>query len=327
MTNTKFLTETVPVEARGLRLDQAIAMMFPDYSRSLLKKWIQENRVQLDGHLVNKPREQVVPGMDIQLHPDWEALAITEAAPQAEPIPLDVRYEDEDILVLFKPVDLVVHPGAGNKEGTLLNALLYAYPELAELERAGIVHRLDKETSGLLVVARHTQAQAALQQAFKNRTVVREYEAIIQGVLTAGGVIDYPIMRHPTKRTLMTVSPEGKFARTHYRVVEKYRAHTRLRVRLETGRTHQIRVHFSSIKHPLVGDAQYGGRFRPPAQANEALLQCLRQYRHQALHACYLAFEHPVTGESVEFSAELPDDYVELIQVLRDDAEAALAEK
>lgn len=223
--------------------------------------------------------------------------------------------------MINKPRDLVVHPGAGNPDGTVLNALLYRYPEIVNVPRAGIVHRLDKDTTGLMVVAKTVPAQTHLVEALQRREITREYEAVATGRMTAGGLVNEPISRHPTKRTHMAVHPMGKPAVTHYRVMEHFRAHTRLRLRLETGRTHQIRVHMAHIHHPLIGDQLYGGRPRPLKGASEEFRETLRRFDRQALHATMLRLYHPITGIEMEWHAPLPDDMVELIRVLKVDAE------
>jgi 23S rRNA pseudouridine1911/1915/1917 synthase len=240
---------------------------------------------------------------------------------EAQDIPLDIVYEDEDIIVINKPRDFVVHPGAGTPDGTVLNALLHHYPDIAEVPRAGIVHRLDKDTTGLMVVAKTVPAQTRLVRALQKRNITREYEAIAIGRMTAGGKVDQPIGRHSTKRTLMAVAPLGKPAVTHYRVAEHFREHTRIRLRLETGRTHQIRVHMSYLQHPLLGDTAYGGRARIPTGASEELTAMIRGFDRQALHAVMLRFEHPITGEELEFHAPVPDDMVEMTEALRKDTE------
>ncbi len=224
-------------------------------------------------------------------------------------------------MVINKPAGLVVHPGAGNADGTLLNALLHHCPSIAEVPRAGIVHRLDKDTTGLMVIAKTIPAQTHLVEAMQEREITREYEAICHGTMTAGGTVDEPIGRHPTKRTHMAVTSSGRPAVTHYRVMEKFRAHTRLRLRLESGRTHQIRVHMTYINYPLVGDPVYAGRPRPPRKADEALLTVLRAFKRQALHAAMLRLAHPITSEIMEWHAPIPDDMVELTLALREDTD------
>lgn len=243
------LTATVSENQLGQRLDQALAEMFPDYSRSRIKEWILDQRVLVNGKVCDKPKEKVLGGEQVAINAEIEE----EARFEPQDIPLDIVYEDEDIIIINKPRDLVVHPGAGNPDGTVLNALLHYYPPIADVPRAGIVHRLDKDTTGLMVVAKTVPAQTRLVESLQRREITREYEAVAIGHMTAGGTVDEPISRHPTKRTHMAVHPMGKPAVTHYRIMEHFRVHTRLRLRLETGRTHQIRVHMAHITHPLVG--------------------------------------------------------------------------
>ncbi|EGQ7699898.1 23S rRNA pseudouridine(1911/1915/1917) synthase RluD [Vibrio vulnificus] len=311
------LTNTVKDSQLGQRLDQAIAELFADFSRSRLKEWLLDGKVTVDGNVVTKPRTKVMGGEVITVLGELE----DEVRWEAQDIPLDIVYEDDDILVINKPRDFVVHPGAGTPDGTVLNALLFHCPEVAEVPRAGIVHRLDKDTTGLMVVAKTVPAQTRLVRALQKRNITREYEAIAIGRMTAGGKVDKPIGRHATKRTLMAVSPMGKPAVTHFRVAEHFREHTRIRLRLETGRTHQIRVHMSYLQHPLLGDAAYGGRARIPAGASEDVTAMIRNFDRQALHAVMLRFEHPITGEEMEFHAPVPDDMVELTETLRRDAQ------
>ena len=311
------LTNTVKDIQLGQRLDQAIAELFADFSRSRLKEWLLAGKVQVNGEVVTKPRTRVMGGEEITLQAELE----DEERWEAQDIPLDIVYEDEDIIVINKPRDFVVHPGAGTPDGTVLNALLHHYPDIAEVPRAGIVHRLDKDTTGLMVVAKTVPAQTRLVRALQKRNITREYEAIAIGRMTAGGKVDKPIGRHSTKRTLMAVAPMGKPAVTHYRVAEHFREHTRIRLRLETGRTHQIRVHMSYLQHPLLGDTAYGGRARIPTGASEELTEMIRGFDRQALHAVMLRFEHPVTGEELEFHAPVPDDMVEMTEALRKDTE------
>ncbi|AUI85364.1 23S rRNA pseudouridine(1911/1915/1917) synthase [Vibrio azureus] len=311
------LTNTVKDSQLGQRLDQAIAELFADFSRSRLKEWLLEGKVQVNGEVITKPRIKVMGGEEIILQAELE----DEERWEAQDIPLDIVYEDEDIIVINKPRGFVVHPGAGTPDGTVLNALLHHYPDIAEVPRAGIVHRLDKDTTGLMVVAKTVPAQTRLVRALQKRNITREYEAIAIGRMTAGGKVEQPIGRHSTKRTLMAVSPMGKPAVTHYRVAEHFREHTRIRLRLETGRTHQIRVHMSYLQHPLLGDTAYGGRARIPTGASEELTAMIRGFDRQALHAVMLRFEHPVTGEELEFHAPVPDDMVEMTEMLRKDTE------
>ncbi|KKZ57657.1 23S rRNA pseudouridylate synthase [Haemophilus haemolyticus] len=309
------LSAEVQPEQMGQRLDQTLAELFPEYSRSRLKTWIEADLVKLNDRITNIPREKVLGGEKIEITVEVE----DETRFEPENIPLNIVYEDDDIIVINKPKDLVVHPGAGNPNGTVLNALLYHYPPIAEVPRAGIVHRLDKDTTGLMVVAKTIPAQTKLVRDLQKRKITREYEAVASGIMTKGGTVDQPMARHATKRTLMAVHPMGKPAVTHYRIMENYRNYTRLRLRLETGRTHQIRVHMAHIAHPLLGDQTYGGRPRPPKNASEDFMEVLRNFKRQALHAVMLRLAHPITGEMMEWYAPLPDDFVELLNALKAD--------
>ena len=307
--------DTVPESCLGKRFDQTLAEMFPDYSRSRLKEWILAGHVTVNDIVVDVPREKMFGGELIAINTEVEA----EVRFKAQDLPLNIVYEDDDILVINKPAGFVVHPGAGNPDGTVLNALLHHCPQLDVVPRAGIVHRLDKDTTGLMVVAKTIAAQTNLVESLQAREITREYEAIANGIMTAGGLVDEPIGRHATKRTHMAVTFSGRPSVTHYRVMEKFRLHTRLRLRLETGRTHQIRVHMAHITHPLVGDPVYGGRPRPPKNSTEALLMKLRSFKRQALHAAMLSLFHPITGEEMTWHADLPADFVELIDLLQED--------
>ncbi|HHF0368696.1 23S rRNA pseudouridine(1911/1915/1917) synthase RluD [Haemophilus influenzae] len=309
------LSAEVQPEQMGQRLDQTLAELFPEYSRSRLKTWIEADLVKLNDRITNIPREKVLGGERIEIIVEVE----DETRFEAENIPLNIVYEDDDIIVINKSKDLVVHPGAGNPNGTVLNALLYHYPPIVEVPRAGIVHRLDKDTTGLMVVAKTIPAQTKLVRDLQKRKITREYEAVASGIMTKGGTVDQPMARHATKRTLMAVHPMGKPAVTHYRIMENYRNYTRLRLRLETGRTHQIRVHMAHIAHPLLGDQTYGGRPRPPKNASEDFMEVLRNFKRQALHAVMLRLAHPITGEMMEWYAPLPDDFVELLNALKAD--------
>ncbi|RXF02235.1 23S rRNA pseudouridine(1911/1915/1917) synthase RluD [Pseudoalteromonas sp. PS5] len=310
------LQAEVPVELGGKRLDQILAQLFPDFSRSRIKTWILEDKVTVDGEVFNTPREKLLGGESVAIETVIEA----QREYEAQDIDLDIVYEDDDILVINKPMGLVVHPGAGNPDGTVLNALLHHHPEIINVPRAGIVHRLDKDTTGLMVVAKTIQAQTHLVKNLQAReNFTREYEAICNGTMTAGGMIEKPIGRHATKRTHMAVHEMGKPAITHYRVAEKFRAHTRLRLRLETGRTHQIRVHMAYLNHPLIGDQLYGGRPRPPRNATQGLTEQLRAFKRQALHAIKLSIAHPITGEMMTWEAPVPEDMINLVTALRED--------
>ena len=312
------LEATVPAGMAGQRLDRVLAQLFSEYSRARLQQWIRAGRVLVDG-VQPRPRDRVAGGEKIALHAVLEA----EGDWQPEAIPVDIIHEDEALLVINKPAGLVVHPAAGNREGTLLNALLHHAPELATLPRAGIIHRLDKDTSGLLVIARTLSAHKRLIEMMQAREIRREYQAVVQGVMTAGNTIDAPIGRHPVQRKRMAVVRSGRPAVTHFRVIERFRAHTHIHVQLETGRTHQIRVHMAHLHYPLLGDPIYGGRLRIPAGCSQALDEQLHHFRRQALHAWRLQLSHPLTGEDMVWQAPLPDDLHTLLDVLRQDANEA----
>lgn len=308
------LNATVPVEMAGRRFDQVLAELFPDYSRSRLTTWIKSGDARLDGAVV-APRQLVRGGEAIAL----QARTEREVGAEPEAIALDIRHEDADVLVVNKPAGLVVHPGAGNPAGTLQNALLHHDPKLAEVPRAGIVHRLDKDTSGLMVVARTMRAHTSLVEQLSAREVHRQYAAIVYGAMIAGGRVDAPIGRHPHDRLKQAVREDGREAVTHYRVRERFRTMTLVECRLETGRTHQIRVHMAHVKHPLVGDPQYGGLLKLPKGATPELVEALRSFRRQALHAEKLEFAHPRSGKSIAVEAERPADMEGLLAALRAD--------
>ncbi len=312
MNSTRTLIATIPAEMAGLRLDQALSALFPDYSRSRLQEWIKRGAARLDDAEVT-PKHRVWGGEAISL--TTEAAVSTEIRPEA--IPLDIVHEDDDVLVVDKPAGLVVHPAAGHWEGTLQNALLNHAPALAGIPRCGIVHRIDKDTSGLLMVAKSLEAHKQLVDQLQARTVHRHYLALVQGAPTGGGTVDEPIGRHPSDRKRFAVRRDGKPAVTHYRIEERFPSHTLLQVKLETGRTHQIRVHMAHIHHPLVGDPVYGGRSKTPAGAPAPLIDALRQFRRQALHAASLGIDHPASGEYLEWHAPLPDDFQSLLERLR----------
>ncbi len=305
----------IPLEYAGQRLDAALVKMFPDYSRSRLQQWIKAGRVRLDGQQP-RGRDKLIGAEQLELHIEHDNL---DEHVVAEDIPLNIVYEDEDILVINKPIGMVVHPAAGHSSGTLQNGLLFYDERLHEVPRSGIVHRLDKDTSGLLVVARNLKAHKSLVEQLQARTVHREYQAVVFGILTTGRTIDMPIGRHGRDRKKMAVKPEGKQAITHFRVLDRYRGHSRIKVNLETGRTHQIRVHMAYVKHPLVGDQTYGGRLQIPAGSGEALKQMLRNFKRQALHAQQLGLVHPATGKEMKWKVSLPDDMKQLIAVLEAD--------
>ncbi|MBT2989887.1 MAG: 23S rRNA pseudouridine(1911/1915/1917) synthase [gamma proteobacterium symbiont of Ctena orbiculata] len=307
----------IPAECAGSRLDQVLSDQFPEYSRSRLQQWIKLGLVELDGAPC-KAKQRIHGGERINLRP----LPQEEVDDEAQAIDLDILYEDEQLLVINKPPGLVMHPAAGNPDGTLLNGLLNHHRPLQQIPRAGIVHRLDKETSGLLVVAKTLQAQHALVEQLQARRVKREYLAIVQGQMIAGGTVDAPIGRHPVNRLRMAVNEAGKQAITHYRIEQRFPAHTLLRVRLETGRTHQIRVHMHHIRHPLLGDPLYGGRLKLPPDIGDGLRSALQNFRRQALHAARLELLHPESGELVSWEAPLPLDMRRLIDLLAGDAKA-----
>lgn len=321
-TETETLQTVVPEELANKRLDQVLAKLFAEYSRSRLQQWIEAGQVTVDGRIL-RSKDKVLAGQQVQVNAQLHA----EDTWQAEAIPLQIVYEDKSLLVINKPAGLVVHPAAGNRSGTLLNALLHHAPELANIPRAGIVHRLDKDTSGLLVIARNLKAQKSLVEQLQARTVSRQYLAVVNGMLTAGGTVDAPIGRHPSHRTRMAVVASGRPAVSHYRVVERFRAHTLIRVSLETGRTHQIRVHMLHIQHPLVGDPEYAGRARIPPGASATLLATLRDFKRQALHAEQLALIHPRSGKEVAWEQPMPADMQQLLAALREDTRNYVGKK
>ncbi|GGZ51535.1 ribosomal large subunit pseudouridine synthase D [Lysobacter xinjiangensis] len=314
MPDTILLEARVPDTCAGRRFDAVIAELFPEHSRSRLAGWIKAGQARLDGREA-RPRDPVRGGELVTVEAE---IGIATDAP-AEDIALDVLYEDADVIVIDKPAGLVVHPGAGNPAGTLVNALLHRDPSLSALPRAGIVHRLDKDTSGVMVVARTLQAHTALVDQLSARQVHRQYLAVVVGALVSGGTANAPIDRHPRDRLRMAVREDGKEAVTHFRLRERFRAHTLLECRLETGRTHQIRVHMAHLKHPIVGDPLYGGPLKLPRGASEETVAMLRGFKRQALHAETLEFVHPVSGEPVRCTAPVPADLRALVDALRTD--------
>ena len=321
MTNRIQHSAVVSSLLSGQRLDQVAAILFPDYSRAQLQQWIRDGQLTVHTQSTNngelcRPKDKAVAGWVLML--DAMPQRQENWLPQA--LALDIVYEDEHLLVVNKPAGLVVHPGAGSPDGTLLNALLHHDSQLAGIPRAGIVHRLDKDTTGLLVVARTLQAHTDLIRQLQARTVKREYEAIVGGLLTRGGKVDAPIGRHPRDRIKMAVVSSGKPAVTHYQLQQRFETYTHVRVQLETGRTHQIRVHMAHIGHPLLGDTVYGARLRLPKQADEDVKAVLRGFQRQALHAAQLGFIHPATGDYVQWQAVLPQDMQLLLRALNEHA-------
>ncbi len=316
MTKPINLQTTIPPELANSRLDAALAKLFPQFSRARLQQWLSKQQILVDGEML-KAKAKVKGGEQIIIN----ATVDEQTKLTAQPIELTIVHEDDAILVINKPAGLVVHPGAGHHDGTLVNALLHHAPSLAALPRAGLIHRLDKNTSGLLVIAKTLPAHTYLVQALQRREIHREYQAVVQGVLIAGGTIDAPIGRHKISRTKMAVIDSGKPATSHYRIIERFRAHTHIKVILESGRTHQIRVHMAHIHHPVVGEPTYAGRSRLPKQASEELIQELQQLKRQALHACKLVLKHPITQKMLAFQADMPYDIKELIAALHRDKE------
>jgi len=314
MSQDHVIQSLIPAELAGHRLDQALSELFPDYSRSRITQWIKAGHVTLDDR-IPRPRDIVIGGQAVRIE------VVTESVTGVEPeaLPLNLVYEDSALIIVNKPAGLVVHPGAGNPAGTLQNALLHHAPELVNIPRCGLVHRLDKDTSGLLAVARTIEAHTRLVAALAAREFEREYEAVAIGVLTGGGTVNAPIARHGVDRKRMSVREGGRHAVTHYRVIKRYRAHTHIKVQLETGRTHQIRVHLAHLHHPLLGDPVYGRRLTIPRDADQAFADALRSFKRQALHARRLGLAHPVTGEMMRWEAALPEDMQQLLQALETD--------
>lgn len=308
----------MPLEMGHKRFDQIAALVFADYSRSRIQQWIKDGQLTVDGK-IRKAKEKLIGGETLKL----DATLEVQEYWQPEPIELDVVYEDKHIIVINKPAGLVVHPGAGTPSGTVLNGLLHRFPELGSVPRAGIVHRLDKDTTGLMVIARNLPAQTNLANQLQDRSMGREYWAMCMGVMTGGGTVNEPIDRHPKQRTKMAVAPKGmgREAITHYRVEQRYRNHTLVRCKLETGRTHQIRVHLSHIGHPLVGDPLYAGRSRLPKGVSMEVMSVLKNFKRQALHAGYLELIHPATDEMASWEADIPDDFHVLIEALAEELE------
>lgn len=312
------IIKNITEEYAGRRLDVVLAELFPEYSRSRLKLWIDQGQVLVNGQTA-KPKYKISGDEELQL--SVQTIESVENC-VAEDIPLDIIYQDESIIVINKAADFVVHPAAGHYSGTLQNALLHFDASLAAIPRAGIVHRIDKDTTGLMVVARNLRSHKNLVDQIQKHEVVREYQAVVFGVMTGGGMVDQPIGRHPRDRIKMAVRENGREAITHYRLLQRFREHSHIKVQLETGRTHQIRVHMSYLRHPIVGDPVYAGRHRVPAGALPELVNYLQAFKRQALHAWRLSFVHPETGEDVSFEAPLPDDMRQLIELLQLDLDA-----
>ncbi|VFP82016.1 23S rRNA pseudouridine(1911/1915/1917) synthase RluD [Candidatus Erwinia haradaeae] len=310
------LNASVPLDPIKNRLDQILVELFPIYSRSILKKWILCRCVTVNGVVVNIAKNKILGGEKICINVEIKKIDPWEA----KEIPLHIVYEDQHILVIDKQSNLVVHPGAGHNHDTVLNALIHYFPAIKEVPRAGIVHRLDKDTTGLMVVAKTPLAHAHLVKALQERKITREYEAIVIGRMIAGGMVNSPISRHPTKRTHMAINHFGKPAITYYRILKKFRSHTWLKLQLYTGRTHQIRVHMAHIHHPLVGDPIYGGRPRLPKGASESFISTLYSFKRQALHASTLCLEHPIFGVQMKWNSKLPKDIAKLLSSLETDA-------
>jgi 23S rRNA pseudouridine1911/1915/1917 synthase len=308
------LSAEVPEDLAGNRLDQVAAQLFPEYSRARLQSWIKDGSLRVNAQSL-RPRDRLKTGDLLQI--EAELVSSEKFLPQ--PIQFDIIFEDEDLVILNKPANLVVHPAAGHWQGTLLNGLLHAYPELEAIPRAGIVHRLDKDTTGLMVVAKNLQSHSILVQQLQERSVEREYEAIVHGVLTGGGIIDAQLGRHPVNRKKKAVVVKGKDSITHYRVLQRFRSHTHVQLNLQTGRTHQIRVHMSHINHSLVGDPLYGGRLQLPTACSEEFEQNLRNFKRQALHARRLALVHPTSEQKLSWEVVAPDDFQQLLSAIKND--------
>ena len=308
------LSAEVPEDLAGNRLDQVAARLFPEYSRARLQSWIKDGSLRVNAQSL-RPRDRLKTGDLLQI--EVKLVSSEQFLPQ--PIQLDIIFEDKDLVILNKPANLVVHPAAGHWQGTLLNGLLHAYPELEAIPRAGIVHRLDKDTTGLMVVAKNLQSHSILVQQLQERSVEREYEAIVHGVLTGGGIIGAPLGRHPVNRKKKAVIVKGKDSITHYRVLQRFRSHTHVQLNLQTGRTHQIRVHMTHINHSLVGDPLYGGRLQLPTACSEELEQNLRNFKRQALHARRLALVHPTSERKLSWEVVAPDDFQQLLSAIKND--------
>jgi len=298
----------IPLELSDMRIDHVMTELMPDYSRSKLQQWIKQGKILINGKQL-KPKEKIKVNDLIEVKAELES----QGDWLPEEIDIDVVYQDEDIIIINKPANMVVHPAVGNYSGTLVNALLFHFPGIEAVPRAGIVHRLDKDTTGLMVVAKTLTAHAHIVEQLQSREMGREYETVVAGVMTSGGTINEPIARSTKNRKKMAVTPFGKKAITHYRIMERFAAHTHIRVKLETGRTHQIRVHMSHIKRPIIGDSTYGGRFKLPPGVSNELKEQLQVFGRQALHAKKITLIHPRTHEEMSWESDLPDDIQNLI--------------
>ncbi len=308
-------TTQIPQQLSGQRLDVALAEMFPQFSRNRLKQWVQDGQILLDGEVM-KPKAKVFAGqwLSLKIEPGDE-----NESCEPEDIPLNIVHQDDALIVINKPAGLVVHPAVGHRSGTLQNALLFHDAALSRVPRAGIVHRLDKDTTGLMVVARTLQAHTYLVDQLQQRLITREYQALVHGVMTGGGEIDQPIGRHPHDRLRMAVREGGREALTHYRLLQRFRCHSHIQLKLDSGRTHQIRVHMQHLHHAVVGDPVYAGRMRLPPDASPEFIAALRDFKRQALHAWRLSLQHPDTGEALSWEAPIPADMEALrLQMLAD---------
>ncbi|MDR1056985.1 MAG: 23S rRNA pseudouridine(1911/1915/1917) synthase RluD [Coxiellaceae bacterium] len=310
-TSSLKLTKSVPETLAQKRFDVVLSNLLPEYSRAQLQKWIKAGYVTINGKRL-RPKDKVEAHQVVKVN----ATILDLVSLQPQQIALDIVYEDQDVIIINKPAGLVTHPGAGNMNNTLLNALLYHYPDLAKLPRVGIIHRLDEDTSGIIVVARNLQAHNKLTKDLQKREIKREYEAIVSGKVIAGGVIKAPIGRHPVKRTHMAVRAGGKEAITYYRIIKRFSCHTHIKVFLETGRTHQIRVHMAHIGYPIVGDPNYSKLTKISEKFNPILRQKLEIFKRQALHAKCLKLHHPTTGKLIAWEAPYPKDFKELLETL-----------
>ena len=306
----------IPADMAGKRFDQALSCMLPEYSRAKIQTWIREGCVKIDTKLVHACDRRVQGGERIEIHAQMQP----QVAVEAENIPLQIVFEDQQLIIINKPAGLVVHPGAGNQRHTLMHALLHYEPKLRQVPRAGIVHRLDKETTGLLIIARTLQSHKYLVEKLHQREIQRQYVALVQGVMVAGGMVDQAIGRHPKQRTKMAVLSNGRPAKTHYRIIKKYRYHTQIRVNLETGRTHQIRVHMHWLRYPILGDPMYGYKTKQKQGMSAQLIQAITTFPRQALHAQAIRLIHPDTKAALEWKLPMPEDMLQLIQSLEMDA-------